>query len=80
MCIDCPISLLRSLDWFVIAPSYKHSAPTELNAFGCGSTAPCLCGEFIFGNYHHEDNTPSVAALLILRTPRISMDLPRDFT
>jgi hypothetical protein len=26
---------------------YKHSAPPELNAFGCGSAAPCLCGETI---------------------------------
>lgn len=30
MCIEAPISLLRSLDWFVDRGSYKHSAPTEL--------------------------------------------------
>ena len=24
------------LDWFLIAVSYKHSAPTELKAFACG--------------------------------------------
>ena len=27
--------------------SYKHSAPAELTAFGCGAAALCICGECI---------------------------------
>jgi len=45
MCINVPF---RSLELGLVGDrdSYKHSAPTELTAFGCDPAALSLCGEF----------------------------------
>jgi len=46
MCIKVPF---RSLELGLVGDrySYKHSAPTELTAFGCDPAAPCLRGELL---------------------------------